>query len=130
MAMKHVLIHDDNWLIQTMHNTTVDMIVHECVSSNRYTPYLFLHTEFFAFRPSVIDKEVLLQTDRGHAESHFTTSFRHIYNAGRFAYVFGGKNAIEGSCRIEGVHSPVLHVHELSNYCPYYYNITKEGFYR
>jgi hypothetical protein len=38
MAMKHVLIHDDNWLIQTMHNTTVDMIVHECVSTNKYTP--------------------------------------------------------------------------------------------
>ena len=113
-----------------MLNTTVDMIVHECVSSNKYTENAFLHTDFFAFRPQAVDRDRLLQADRGHAESHFTTAFRHLYDARRFAYVEGGKNAIEGSCRIEGVDSPVLHVHELADHCPYYYNITKEGFYR
>ena len=125
-----VLIRDDQWLMQTMLNTTVDMIVHECVSTNKYKTNALIHTDFFAFRPSAVDRERLLNANRDHAETHFTTSFRHLYDSGRFAYVEGGKNAIEGHCRIEGVGSPVLHVHELSNYCPYYYNITKEGFYR
>jgi hypothetical protein len=125
-----VLIRNDTWLMQTMLNTSLDMIVHDCVSTNKYTENAFLHTDFFAFRPSTIDRERLLQADRGHAEGHFTHAVRPIFDAGRFAYVEGGQNAIEGVCRIEGVDSPVLHVHDLSNFCPYYYNVTKEGFYR
>lgn len=89
-----------------------------------------LHTDFFAFRPNATDRERIVKIDRSRAESHFTNSFRHIYDTGRFAYVEGGKNAIDGICRIEGVHSPVLHVHELSNFCPYYYNVRYKGFYR
>ena len=125
-----VLIRQDTWLIKTMLNTSVDMIVHECDTANKYTDHPFLHTDFFAFRPRAVDRDSLLQAGRDHAEAHFTNAFRHLYNAQRFAYVEGGKNAIEGYCRIEGVHSPVLHVHELSDHCPYYYNITKDGYYR
>ena len=125
-----VLIRKDEWLMQTMLNTSVDMIVHECRTTNRYSTTPILHTDFFAFRPRAVDRERLLQANRKHAEGHFTAAFRHLYDAGRFAYVEGAKNAREGICRIEGVHSPVLHVHELSKYCPYYFDATKEGFYR
>jgi hypothetical protein len=128
-----VLIRDDKWLMQTMLNTSVDMIVHDCDSRNKHTKNTFFHTDFFAIRPNAIDRERFLSLGgggRSHAEGHFTHSVRPIFDAGRFAYVEGGKNAMDGYCRIEGVHSPVLHVHELSNYCPLYYNITKEGFYR
>ena len=125
-----VLIRKDEWLMQTMLNTSIDMIVHDCVSTNKHTENAFLHTDFFAFRPPAIDRERLLHADRGYAEGHFTHTVRPIFDAGRFAYVEGGKNAMDGYCRIEGVGSPVLHVHELYRFCPYYYNITKEGFYR
>ena len=125
-----VLIRRDDWLMEKMLNTSVDMIVHECYSANKYTSNVFLHSDFFAFRPKAVDRERILQTERGNAEGHLSIALRPIFDEGRFAYVEGGKNAIEGYCRIEGVHSPVLHVHELANFCPYYYNVTKEGFYR
>jgi hypothetical protein len=125
-----VLIRDDRWLMETMLNTSVDIIVHECVSTNKYTTQPFLHTDFFAFRPKAIDRDILLQADRSHAETHFTDVVRHLYNAGRYAYVEGGKNELEGHCRIAGVNSPVLHVHELSQFCPDYYNVTNGVFYR
>ena len=121
-----VLIREDTWLIQTMLNPNIDLIVMDCWAHG--SPVHF-QTDFFAFRPSAVDRELLLQTDRGHAETHFTAAFRHMYDAGRSTFIPGAKNEIEAHCRIAGVHSPVLHVHELANYCPYYYNVTKEGFY-
>lgn len=126
-----VLVRSDAWLMKTMLNGSIDMIVHECYSStNKYSTNPMLHSDFFAFRPKAVDREKLLQVDRYHAESHITNAFRHVYDARRFAYVEGGKNLIDGACRIAGVQSPVLHVHELSDFCPYYYNVTKEGYYR
>ena len=110
-------------------NQSNDMIVHECWTENKYTNRPMLHTDFFAFRPNAVDRERLLQADRRHAESHFTKGFRHIYDAGRFAYVEGASHPIRGKCRIEGVDSPVVHVHELSRSCPSYYNISKGYFY-
>ena len=120
-----VLIRDDAWLMQTMLNTSVDMIVQECYSENKYTNKPMLHSDFFAFRPTGVDRErLLIKANRRHAETHFTQSFRHLYDTGRFAYVEGGSTAIYGQCRIAGPHSPVLHVHDFSRFCPYYYNVS------
>ena len=83
-----------------------------------------MRTDFYAFRPSAMDREILLQTERLGAETHITNVFRPLYNQGRFAYVEGAENIVWGECRIAGLHSPVLHIHELSNFCPYYYNVT------
>ena len=63
------------------------------------------------------------------AEMHLTKSLWNIYESQRFVYVKGGNNSIPGQCRLEGIHSPILHVHELAHYCPYYYNVTKNGIY-
>jgi hypothetical protein len=114
-----VLIRKDAWLMQTMLNQSVDMIVHYCYSKRKYTKSVKFHNDFFAFRPNAVDRLRILQADRSRAEKHFSIAFRHLYDEGRFAYVEGGKNAKDGTCRIEGVHSPVLHVHELSDFCPY-----------
>ena len=125
-----VLVREDTWLIQTMLDTSIDVIVHECLSHNKHSNNPTFHSDFIAFRPNAVDRERLLQTDRSHAEFHMTSTFRHLYDQKRFAYVEGGKNVMEGACRIAGLHSPVLHVHELANFCPYYYNATNGEHYR
>jgi hypothetical protein len=124
-----VLIRNDTWLMQTMLQPAVDMIVHECLSTNKFSPSPILHSDFYAFRPRAIDQQLVLNADRGTAEIQVSAALRNIYDAKRFVYVEGAKNAIEGACRIAGVHSPVLHIHELAQYCPYYYNVTNENFY-
>ena len=126
-----VLIRNDTWLIQTMLNTSVDLILSDCWTQD-YTVHSnpHFHTDFYAFRPRAVDRDHILQVDRSHAETHMTQSFRHVYEAGRAAWLIGAMMENYGDCRVAGVDSPVLHVHELSNYCPYYYNVTKEGFYR
>ena len=125
-----VLIRADGWLMQTMLNTSIDMIVHECFPEQiNGKDNITLHTDFFAIRPRIVDREVLLAARRDNAEYHFSASFRKTYDEGRFAYVEGAFNVEYKQCRIGGVHSPVLHIHALSNHCPYYYNVTKEGAY-
>jgi hypothetical protein len=125
-----VLVREDTWLIQTMLDSSIDVIVHECLSHNKHSLNPTFHSDFIAFRPNAVDRERLLQTARSHAEHHITNTFRHLYDQKRFAYVEGGKNVMEGACRIAGLHSPVLHVHELANFCPYYYNATNGEHYR
>ena len=113
-----------------MLNTSIDVIVHECVSDNKYGDDPTFHSDFFAFRPNAVDRDLLLETNRFGAEYHTTTTFSHLYDQKRFAYVEGGKNIHDGTCRIAGLHSPVLHVHELVDFCPYYYNVTNGEHYR
>jgi hypothetical protein len=93
------LIREDSWLIQTMLNDTVDMIVHDC---KKYSNRPLFHTDFIAFRPRAVDRWTLLQSDRVNAENHITKAFRHVYDLKRFAYVEGAKNKKEGFCRISG----------------------------
>ena len=119
-----VLIRNDTWLIQTMLNTTIDVILHDCAT----TDHPHFHTDFYAFRPNAVDRERLLQAERLNAETHITNIFIHLYRQNRFAHVPGAKNMVEGYCRIAGVHSPVVHVHGLSDVCPYYYNATETEF--
>jgi hypothetical protein len=97
-----VLIRKDSWLIQNMLNDTIDMIVHDCDTKNKFTNNPKFHTDFIAFRPRAVNRWILLQSDPKNAERHITESFRHIYNQKRFVYVEGAKNAIEGTCRISG----------------------------
>ena len=97
-----VLIREDTWLIQTMLNSTIDMIVHDCHTKNKFSNNPVFHTDFIAFRPRAVNRWILLQSDRKNAEGHITEAFRHIYDQKRFYYVKGAKNAIEEYCRIAG----------------------------
>jgi len=97
-----VLIRKDSWLIQNMLNDTIDMIVHDCHTKNKFTNNTNFHTDFIEFRPRAVNRWILLQSDPKNAERHITESFRHIYNQKRFVYVEGAKNANEGFCRIAG----------------------------
>ena len=126
-----VLIRADGWLMRTMLNSSVDMIVHECSPDQIYgKDRITLHTDFYAIRPRIVDRDVLLAAPRDDAETHFSAVVRKTYDEGRFAYVDGAKNYQYHQCRIGGRESPVLHVHEMSQFCPFYYNATKNGMYR
>ena len=143
-----VLIRNDTWLIQTMMNRSIDAIFHDCHNRILYPsqdhpstlpkPIPKFHTDFTAFRPSAIQRDLVLSTpvatykvhqnrSISNAEQHLTKALWNIYQSERFVYVQGGENSVPGRCRIEGIHSPILHVHELVEYCPYYYNATKAG---
>jgi hypothetical protein len=145
-----VLIRNDTWLIQTMMDESIDAILHDCYNRILYPPIQRkipppqrlpkFHTDFTAFRPNAIDRELVLSTPLAtfdavknrtttNAEMHLTMSLWNIYQSKRFVYVNGGKNSIPGHCRLEGVDSPILHVHEIAQFCPYYYNATNAGIY-
>jgi hypothetical protein len=114
-----------------MMNTSYDGIFHECSNSKDYSnPNPLLQSDFYAFRPSALDRDVVLQSmNNGNAEVQISGIFRNIYNSGRFAFVEGASNPLPGICRIEGVNSPVVHVHLLHTSCPYYYNDTRGNAY-
>jgi hypothetical protein len=95
-----VIIRNDTWLMQTMLNSTIDMIVHDCLPWRNNDP--LFHTDFIVFRPQAVDRERLLNSNRRNAEKHITASFRDIYDQHRFAYVEGAKNEVAGDCRIAG----------------------------
>jgi hypothetical protein len=181
-----VLIRNDTWLISTMMNDSIDAIFHDCYNRQLYpsipinqdddddnnndhrlsllpsslslTSIPKFHTDFTAFRPRAIHRDLVLSaattvvtfnnrndskstTTAGttststtilpklNAEMHYTRAVWNIYQSQRFVYVLGGYNSVPGNCRIEGIHSPIVHVHELVNYCPYYYNVTRTGVY-
>ena len=96
-----VMIRNDTWFMQTMLNTTFDMIVHDCYSSE-FSGGPVLHSDFIAFRPRAVDRDRLLNSRRNTAEVHITESFRGIYDSHRFAFVEGAKNEVAGICRIGG----------------------------
>jgi hypothetical protein len=107
------------------------------------------HTDFTAFRPRAINRDLVCSALTRNvtfnstgsneitsiafpitvAEHHYTGAVWNIYQSQRFVYLEGGNTTIPGHCRLEGVHSPVLHVHELVNDCPYYYNAKRPGVY-
>jgi hypothetical protein len=137
-----VLIRNDTWLIETMMNTSIDAIFHDCFNrklypfnNDRQIPKF--HSDFVAFRPLAVRRDLILSVplvklnhlNRNvmNAEMHLTESFWNIYQSKRFAYLEGGENSKPGRCRLEGMHSPVLHVHQLAKFCPFYYNVTKDG---
>jgi hypothetical protein len=126
-----VLIRHDTWLIETMMNPSFDAIFHDCYNSKDYSnPTPLLQSDFYAFRPSAVNRDMFLNAlDKSSAERHLTAAFRSIYDSRRFAFVEGAINSVPSECRIEGVDSPVVHIHELSMSCPYYYNATRENVY-
>jgi hypothetical protein len=125
-----VLIRKDTWLIQTMLNISMNGIFHDCFNRKSYnnatTDY---HTDFYAFRPSAVDLNILLRSKDKDAEPHMSNGFRNIFDSGHFAFVKGALNSKPGTCRIEGVDSPVVHSHTLWRQCPNYYNAHKKGVY-
>jgi hypothetical protein len=153
-----VLIRNDTWLIQSMMMDSIDGIFHDCFNRIHYPadiqrgqpplkPALKFHSDFYAFRPVAVRRDLVLSprktastfnpvTNRSviavkpNAERHLTESLWNIFESSRFLYLEGGHNFVPGRCRLEGIHSPVIHAHELAHHCPYYYNVTsKEGIY-
>jgi hypothetical protein len=125
-----VLIRHDTWLIQTMMNPSFDGIFHECCNIQNYSyTNPKLHSDFYAFRPNAVNRDLVLKSNNPNAEYHVTHALRNIYDSGRFAFVEGASNARACICRIQGVGSPVIHNHDLWRKCPNYYSATRNGVY-
>lgn len=105
-----VLIMDDEWLLQTMKNSSIDGIFQNCGDCR-------LQTDFFAVRVKAVDSHLVNRSQRSNAETHTTQSFSNILRSGRFEWVKGGTPMSYTQCRIMGSRSPVVHVHDLMQYC-------------
>jgi hypothetical protein len=126
-----VLIRHDTWLIRTMIDPTMNGIFHDCVNPPTYgsRPKPVLHTDFYAFRRSAINLNMVRHAKHESAEWHMTQAFRNIYDSKQFAYLIGAANPVHGYCRIVGLKCPVIHLHELSDACPNYYDFAVDGVY-
>jgi hypothetical protein len=121
-----VLIRSDNWLISTMLDPNINGIFNDCKYTRKYAahPRTKLHTDFYAFRPVAVDRELVLRSNNTNAEYHMTAALWNIYQSNQFAYLEGAELPRKGVCRIVGVNSPVVHAHSTWRACPYYYNVT------
>jgi hypothetical protein len=124
-----VLIRKDTWLINTMLDPTINAIFLDCVNSKTYNPNAKLHTDFYAFRPTAIDRELILRSNNTNAEYHMTAALGNIYKSNQFVYLEGGTQPRLGICKTVGVNSSVVHTHDTWKRCPYYYNMTSKGVY-
>jgi hypothetical protein len=127
-----VLIRNDTWLIQTMLDPSIDGIFHDCFGAKIY-PLHKIHTDFVAFRPKAVNRTMVLEAglNISTAEAHLTQGFGNILDSRRFTVVDGAVNPINGTCRIEGPNSPIVHSHDLWRRCPHYYDASdlKNNFY-
>ncbi|CAB9524522.1 expressed unknown protein [Seminavis robusta] len=136
-----VLIRNDTWLLQTMHNQSIDAILghwthynthynnndpHNNNNTNGNNDTTMLLTDFHAFRPRAVNHTALFNQYQQqelhhqlHAESHLYAGFSHLQHQGRIAWIphieFPGMEA-----RIGGEHCDIIHDHHLQRLCPNY----------
>lgn len=123
-----VLILEDEWLIQTMHDREVDGIFVDCLHHNcsKHCEKAWVHTDFFAVRPkSIGDKAFSKHRHIENAETLATKAFSGIIGSGHARWLpeaDSRKPAKHGPgawCRVRGgPHVPVLHAHSLLKQCP------------
>ncbi|CAB9509920.1 expressed unknown protein [Seminavis robusta] len=111
----------DDWILPTLHNTTVDAIV------IKYYPGA-LHTDFYAFRPHAIDGHALwlkyhkqAKRKHFHAETHIHPGFAKVLQRRRAAWL-PNVTLTDGSARVGGPHCPVVHAHSILSHCPNYFD--------
>jgi hypothetical protein len=124
-----VLIRHDTWLIRTMLDPTMNGIFRDCINPPNFGLEAYFHTDFYAFRPSAVDRELLLRVPRDNAEGHLSLGLRNIFDSKQFAYITDAANSKRGFCRIVGVNATAIHSHNMWQVCPYYYNYTEDGVY-
>jgi hypothetical protein len=121
-----VLIRRDTWIRQTMLNTSVDGIFVD-FSSRRVAR---LHSDFYAFRPSVANDTALIDNfhKRLSAEMHLYSGFTDSIRRKRVAWLPGARTR-RNWARLIGIESPVIHFHPYFKKCPHYFNATYEDIY-
>jgi len=116
-----VLLRRDDWLLETIHNDTVDGIFVTCPLTSTNPSVRKLHSDFLAFRPSAVNHTLLWEHARiQNAEEHLTKSFQHILESKRYTLV-PGTRANSVVCRTSGVLSPVVHNHQALSKCQNFY---------
>ena len=115
-----VLILNDTWLCQTMGDSDVDAIFVDCKDQcsvgNCSHPEVLIHTDFFAIRPQVLQKDSFNPTtfDRiGNAERVATHEFQKVLFSGRHRWI-PGVGPMKDNCRVRGDNSPIIHSHNLA----------------
>jgi hypothetical protein len=130
-----VLIRNDEWLMQQMHNTSAQAIAvyFEGVDYCKVTEGVpnCIHSDFVAFRPSLlqlpqISGEVLrelMNDDLVPAEHHMNYMLLPLLTNKSVSFI---PNVVVKplEARILGKHSPVIHEHAVLNSCPDYFNAT------
>ena len=115
-----VLIFDDKWLLATMHNSSIDGIFQNCGNCR-------VHSDFLAIRPEVVNHTLVDESLDINAEQHLTFSLVHLLKVTkRWVWIEGGEPVKPQGCRITGNHSPAVHNHTLSRYCPDYFKMHGE----
>jgi len=128
-----VLIRRDQWLLETMNNPSIDGIFIDW-SYNSATDQKALQTDFYAFRPQAVNVKNLflmyqIQKRRFfHAEPHLYPGFQDIIERGRVAWLPNAERKGDWA-RVLGTKSDVVHVHDLVQECPNYFNVTDGKYY-
>mmetsp|Transcript_16854 Transcript_16854/g.23657 ORF Transcript_16854/g.23657 Transcript_16854/m.23657 type:complete len:223 (-) Transcript_16854:99-767(-) len=113
-----VLILQDEWLHETMLNSSVDGIFGECKGGQ-------IHTDFFAVRPQAVDYTRMDMCQRWpKAEMHFHCVVHKILKSRRYTLVHGAQTT---ECHTVGGSSPVVHNHAFQKCCPDYLKNVKAG---
>ncbi|CAB9526673.1 expressed unknown protein [Seminavis robusta] len=122
-----VMIRRDAWLLQQLRTPDVKGVF---VRWDTEGSGLYLHTDFYAFRPSAIDYKAMMaeykrqRTTKFHAELHFTSGFRHLFNQQPPALAFLPnvyKTRPTGIGHVGGKDCDVIHAHKLIDHCPNYW---------
>ncbi|CAK9115110.1 unnamed protein product [Durusdinium trenchii] len=115
-----VLIFDDQWLLETMQNSSIDGMFQNCGNCR-------VHSDFFVLRPSAVNHTLVDTAKDINAEQHLTFSLVNILKVSqRWVWIEGGQPAKPQGCRITGSRSPAVHNHSLANYCPDYFRVRDE----
>jgi hypothetical protein len=111
-----VILREEYWIWETMHDEDVDAIFLDCEAFNDHFPFT-IQSDFFAYRPRALPQDAFLKSDNGHAESHLTDCMQPILQSGRFRWLYGGTVPEPHCCRVVGERSPVIHDHQYVHTC-------------
>ena len=127
-----VLLRRDDWLIQTMKNSSVDAILidYDHQQAHMNNKKALIHSDFYAFRPHALDVSALLQNQQTqqeetpdeipHAETHLYAGFEKVVQQKRVAWLPNVQRYRDWG-RVTGPEADVLHWHDAVKRCPNYF---------
>ncbi|CAL1155629.1 unnamed protein product [Cladocopium goreaui] len=116
-------------VLYTTRNLTLEELSH-FRQMRSITVKLFVNSGFQsgAIQALAVNSTLVDKSKNGNAELHATKSFENIVRSRRFVWVKGGFPEHYAICRIQGGRSPVLHHHQLDQFCAKGANYFQHGF--
>jgi hypothetical protein len=113
-----VLIKNDTFITASMTDISMNGIFVDCLDrpcpAGRGRSKRYIHTDFFAIRPSAVSADALLSINETNAERMAIKAFSGIVESKTDAWL-PGTGPHRGECRVTGTTSPVVHDHLLSS---------------